>query len=59
MSAQRAEPIPKFVRRVMPEASERELRDATEALEQYMAAVLRIHERLAREAQADSRGEPK
>lgn len=56
MSTQPAEVIPKFVRRVMPGASEVELRKATEALKQYMVVVLRIHERLEREAaQGDSR----
>jgi len=40
----------------MPAAGEPELREATDALKQYMAAVLRIHERLGREAaQGDSR----
>jgi hypothetical protein len=56
MSAEPAELIPKFVRRVMPGASEVELCEAAEALKQYMVAVLRIHERLEREAvQGDSR----
>jgi len=52
MSAEPAEAIPTFIRRVMPGASELELREATDALKQYMAAVLRIHERLEREAGA-------
>lgn len=56
MSAEPAEVIPKFIRRVMPGAGEPELLEATDALKQYMAAVLRIHERLEREAaQGDSR----
>jgi hypothetical protein len=56
MSAEPAEVIPTFIRRVMPAADELELREATDALKQYMAAILRIHERLQREtAQGDSR----
>jgi hypothetical protein len=56
MSVETTEAIPTFIHRVMPVASELELREATDALKQYMAAVLRIHERLAREAlQGDSR----
>ena len=42
--------IPNFIRRLMPGATEPELRSATETFRQYMAAVLRIHTRLQREA---------
>lgn len=50
MSAEPTEIIPKFIRRVMPGATEGQLRQATETFKQYMAAVLRIHDRLEREA---------
>ena len=41
--------IPKFIRRVMPEANEAELREATETFKQYMAIVLRVYERVKQE----------
>ena len=44
--------IPKFIRRVMPTASETELREATETFDEYMAVVWDIFQRIKRE-QAD------
>lgn len=41
--------IPKFIRRLMPAASDTELREATETFERYMGIVLRIHQRLKHE----------
>jgi hypothetical protein len=37
--------IPMFIRRLMPEATEAQLREATETFLRYMAVVIRIHER--------------
>jgi hypothetical protein len=45
--------IPKFIRRVMPHASEAELREATANFDNYMAVVWKIFQRIRRE-QADS-----
>ena len=45
--------IPKFIRRVMPTASETELREATATFNEYMAVVWDIFQRIKRE-QADS-----
>jgi len=44
--------IPKFIRRVMPKASETELREATETFNEYMAVVWDIFQRIKRK-QAD------
>ncbi len=38
--------IPSFIRRVMPNASEEELQEATENFDEYMKMVWEIHERL-------------
>lgn len=47
--------IPKFIRRLMPSASDMELREATETFERYMGVVLRMHQRLKHEVgQRDS-----
>lgn len=55
----KTEPVPNFISRLMPEASEAELLCAAETFRHYMAVVLRIHTRLQREAQsADSRESP-
>lgn len=43
--------IPNFIRRVMPKASDAELRDATAAFDEYMAVVWEIFERAKREQQ--------
>jgi len=44
-----------FVRKLMPDATEAELREAQQAVLDYVAAVLRIHERIFRErASVDS-----
>lgn len=42
--------IPTFIRNLMPHASEAELEEATENMKRYLAVVLRIYERLKREA---------
>jgi hypothetical protein len=44
-------PIPQLVQRLMPAASETELRKAAETFDQYMMAVLAIFERRKRERQ--------
>jgi hypothetical protein len=49
MTAQRINDIPKFIRRVMPGASEMELREATATFDEYMAVVWEIFERIKRE----------
>ena len=47
--------IPKFIRRVMPKASETELREATATFDEYMAVVWEIFQRVKREStDADS-----
>jgi hypothetical protein len=43
------EHVPKFIRRLMPSASEEELHEATENFKQYMAVVRGIYERIALE----------
>jgi len=48
------EPIPKFIRRLMPSASLSEQQKAAENFRVYMKVVLRIYERILREA-GDSR----
>ncbi len=48
-------PVPKFIRRLMPSASEEELQAATETFLQYMGLVRRIYERITLERmEADS-----
>ncbi len=47
--------IPKFIRRYMPDATEGELRDATATFRQYVAIVMRMHERIRAENFSDSR----
>lgn len=44
--------VPKFIRRVMPDASEAELREATANFDEYIAVVWEIFQRIKRE-QAD------
>lgn len=47
--------VPKFIRRVMPRATEAELREATATFDDYMAVVWEIFQRIKREQQeADS-----
>jgi hypothetical protein len=47
--------IPSFIRRVMPDASDAELREATATLDEYMAVVWEIFQRIKREkAEIDS-----
>jgi hypothetical protein len=41
--------IPQFIRRVMPRATEEELREATANLDDYMAIVWEIFQRINRE----------
>ena len=41
--------IPKFIRRVMPAASEAALREATATVDEYMAVVWDIFQRIKRE----------
>jgi hypothetical protein len=48
--------IPLFIRRIMPDATEAELLEATETFMRYMEIVIRIHERMEREStESDSR----
>jgi len=44
--------IPGFIRRVMPQASETELREATVTFDEYMAVVWEIFQRIKREQQS-------
>jgi hypothetical protein len=44
-------PVPRLVRRLMPAASNTELREAAETFDQYMMVVLGIFERVKRERQ--------
>jgi hypothetical protein len=49
------QPVPRFIRRLMPTASEDELRKATDNFARYMAVVRRIYERITLERfEADS-----
>jgi hypothetical protein len=41
--------IPQFIRRVMPKATEAELREATAHFDEYMAVVWEIFERIKQE----------
>ena len=41
-----------FVRRVMPDASEEELIDASDCVREYAAFVIRLHQRLKRGREA-------
>jgi hypothetical protein len=50
MTTERKDVVPKFIRRLMPQATEAELQEATETFKQYMAVALRIYTRLKREA---------
>lgn len=43
--------VPKFIRRVMPRATEAELREATATFDEYMAVVWEIFQRIKREQQ--------
>lgn len=49
MASEQPTHIPKFIRRVMPTASDAELYDATECFKQYVAVVMRIYDRTKRE----------
>jgi hypothetical protein len=44
--------IPLFIRRVMPDATEAALQEATETFMRYMRIVIGIHERIEREKAA-------
>jgi hypothetical protein len=44
--------IPAFIRDLMPNATEAELEQAAGNFREYLAVVIRIHERLMREAAA-------
>ena len=44
--------IPKFILRVMPNASESELLEATEAFRQYVAIIVRLYTRLRQEEES-------
>jgi hypothetical protein len=44
--------VPGFIRRVMPKASEEELREATVTFDEYMAVVWEIFQRIKREEEA-------
>ena len=46
--------IPQFIRRVMPKASEVELREATATFDEYMAVVWEIFERIKREQETSN-----
>ena len=43
--------VPQFIRRVMPKATEAELREATATFDEYMAVVWEIFQRIKREQQ--------
>jgi hypothetical protein len=47
--------IPKFIQRLMPRATEGELREATDNFRQYMSVIERIYQRLAQSSPPDSR----
>jgi hypothetical protein len=47
--------IPKFIRRLMPNATEGELREATDNFRQYMSVIERIYQRIAQSSPPDSR----
>lgn len=51
----RNERIPKFLQRLMPDASVAQHQEAFENFREYMKVVLRIYERILRERAADSR----
>jgi hypothetical protein len=54
--------VPSFIRRLMPDASQAELQQATENFEEYMIVVRDIHRRLQSEGafkQAMNAGRPK
>ena len=44
--------VPKFIRRVMPVASEEQLREATANFDEYMAVIWEIFERIKRDQAA-------
>jgi hypothetical protein len=53
------QPVPRFIRRLMPHASEEELQAATDTFLQYMALTRRIYERVTLErAELDSSDMP-
>jgi hypothetical protein len=43
------QPVPMFIRSLMPEATEAELQRAADNFREYLAVVIRIYERLKRE----------
>lgn len=49
MSQQQAQAIPKFIRRLMPAASDAELQAAADTFRRYLAVVIRMHNRIERE----------
>lgn len=51
-------PVPAFIRRLMPGASEEELQEATENWLAYMGVIWRIHERLRADGERDDSKPP-
>jgi hypothetical protein len=49
MTFSQAQPIPLFIRNLMPEATEAELQQAAENFREYLAIVLQIFKRIKRE----------
>jgi hypothetical protein len=49
-----SQPIPRFIRRLMPNATEAAQQEATDNFQQYIKIVLRIYERIVRERSTDS-----
>jgi hypothetical protein len=45
MTTERKDVVPKFIRRIMPNATDAQLREATDNFKQYMAIALRIYMR--------------
>lgn len=46
--------VPQFIRRLMPNATDDELREATDNFRQYMSVVERIYQRIAQSSPSDS-----
>jgi hypothetical protein len=49
MNGEQLNGIPRFIRRVMPTATDAELQEAADTFREYMAIVLRIYERVKQE----------
>ena len=49
MTEKQSDDVPAFIRRLMPDASERELRDAAAHFAEYMNVVWAIFQRIERE----------